>query len=81
MPRPCPRAPRAHRPRAGRLGALWEVYLLSLLLGLVNMFDNPARQTFVIEMVGKDDLPNAVSLNSIVMNGGPGHRTGHRWRV
>ena len=33
------------------------------------MFDNPARQTFVIEMVGKDDLPNAVSLNSIVMNG------------
>ena len=48
---------------------LWEVYLLSLLLGVVNMFDNPARQTFVIEMVGKDDLPNAVSLNSIVMNG------------
>jgi predicted MFS family arabinose efflux permease len=33
------------------------------------MFDNPARQTFVIEMVGKKDLPNAVSLNSIVMNG------------
>ena len=33
------------------------------------MFDNPARQTFVIEMVGKNDLTNAVSLNSIVMNG------------
>ena len=48
---------------------LWEVYLLSLLLGVVNMFDNPARQTFVIEMVGRNDLPNAVSLNSIVMNG------------
>ena len=48
---------------------LWEVYLLSLLLGVVNLFDNPARQTFVIEMVGKHDLPNAVSLNSIVMNG------------
>ena len=48
---------------------LWEVYLLSLLLGVVNMFDNPARQTFVIEMVGKNDLSNAVSLNSIVMNG------------
>ena len=48
---------------------LWEVYLLSLLLGVVNMFDNPARQTFVIEMVDRDDLPNAVSLNSIVMNG------------
>jgi MFS family permease len=48
---------------------LWEVYLLALLLGVVNLFDNPARQTFVIEMVGKADLPNAVSLNSIVMNG------------
>jgi MFS family permease len=48
---------------------LWEVYLLSLALGVVNMFDNPARQTFVIEMVGKNDLSNAVSLNSIVMNG------------
>jgi MFS family permease len=48
---------------------LWEVYLLALLLGVVNLFDNPARQTFVIEMVGKEDLPNAVSLNSIVMNG------------
>jgi len=48
---------------------LWEVYLLSLGLGVVNMFDNPARQTFVIEMVGRSDLPNAVSLNSIVMNG------------
>jgi len=48
---------------------LWEVYVLALLLGVVNLFDNPARQTFVIEMVGKADLPNAVSLNSIVMNG------------
>jgi MFS family permease len=48
---------------------LWEVYLLALGLGCVNLFDNPARQTFVIEMVGPDDLPNAVSLNSIVMNG------------
>jgi len=48
---------------------LSEVYLLSLFLGVVNMFDNPARQTFVIEMVGRDDLSNAVSLNSIVMNG------------
>ena len=48
---------------------LWEVYALSFALGVVNLFDNPARQTFVIEMVGKDDLANAVSLNSIVMNG------------
>jgi len=48
---------------------LWEVYLLSLLLGVVTLFDNPARQTFVIEMVGQGDLPNAVSLNSTIMNG------------
>jgi len=48
---------------------LWQVYLVATGLGFVNMFDNPARQTFVIEMVGKDDLPNAVSLNSVVMNG------------
>jgi MFS family permease len=47
---------------------LWEVYVLATCLGLVNLFDNPARQTFVSEMVGKDLLPNAVSLNSVVMN-------------
>ncbi len=48
---------------------LWQVFLLALLLGFVNLVDNPTRQSFVVEMVGKDDLPNAVSLNSIVMNG------------
>jgi MFS family permease len=48
---------------------LWEVYLLALLLGFVNAFDNPTRQSFVVEMVGRDHLANAVSLNSIVMNG------------
>ena len=47
---------------------LWHVYLLAGLLGVVNLFDNPARQTFMIEMVGRDDLPNAVSLNASVMN-------------
>ena len=47
---------------------LWQVYLLAFCLGLMNLFDNPARQTFVFEMVGKEDLPNAVSLNSVVMN-------------
>ncbi|HEX4244397.1 MAG TPA: MFS transporter [Acidimicrobiales bacterium] len=47
---------------------LWQVFLLAFLLGVTNLFDNPARQTFVFEMVGKDDLPNAVSLNSVVMN-------------
>jgi len=44
------------------------VFALSALLGVVNLFDNPARQTFVSEMVGRDLLPNAVSLNSVVMN-------------
>ena len=48
---------------------LWQVYLLAGLLGVVNLFDNPARQTFMIEMVGRDDLPNAVSLNAALMNG------------
>ncbi len=47
---------------------LWQVYLMATLLGVVNLFDNPARQTFMIEMVGRDDLPNAVSLNSVIMN-------------
>jgi MFS family permease len=44
------------------------VYAFSLLLGFVNALDNPARQTFVMEMVGRDDLPNAIALNSVVMN-------------
>ncbi|HMD44924.1 MAG TPA: MFS transporter [Acidimicrobiales bacterium] len=48
---------------------LWQVYLLAGLLGVVNLFDNPARQTFVPEMVGPELVPNAVSLNSVVMNG------------
>jgi MFS family permease len=47
---------------------LWQVYLLATLLGIVNVFDNPTRQTFVMEMVGRDELPNAVSLNTVVMN-------------
>jgi MFS family permease len=47
---------------------LWQVYLMASLLGVVNLFDNPARQTFMIEMVGRDDLPNAVSLNATLMN-------------
>jgi MFS family permease len=55
---------------------LTDVYVLAGLLGVVNLFDNPARQTFVSEMVGRTLLPNAVSLNSVVMNGarviGPG---------
>ncbi|MFH8678197.1 MFS transporter [Streptomyces lydicus] len=43
---------------------VWHVYLVALLLGLATVVDNPARQAFVSEMVGQDDLRNAVSLNS-----------------
>jgi MFS family permease len=48
---------------------LWQVYALATGLGFVNLFDNPARQTFVFELVGPDLLPNAVSLNSVLING------------
>jgi MFS family permease len=47
---------------------LWHVYLLALLLGLVNAVDMPTRQAFVSEMVSKDHLLNAVSLNSVQFN-------------
>jgi MFS family permease len=47
---------------------LWIVYVLALALGFVNVFDNPARQSFISEMVSKKDLPNAVLLNSVAMN-------------
>ena len=47
---------------------LWIVYLLALSLGFVNVFDNPARQSFISELVSPGDLPNAVTLNSVAMN-------------
>jgi MFS family permease len=48
---------------------LWMVLVLALLLGVVNLIDMPARQSFIIEMVGAEDVANAVSLNSVVVNG------------
>jgi len=48
---------------------LWMMYLLAFCMGTVNAFDVPGRQTFVFEMVGPDSLSNAVTLNSVVMNG------------
>jgi len=48
---------------------LWHVYALALVLGVANAFELPTRQAFVIEMVGKDDLLNAVALNSGMFNG------------
>lgn len=46
------------------------VFVLAFLLGIVNLFDVPARQSFVQEMVGRELLANAVSLNSALMNSG-----------
>jgi MFS family permease len=47
---------------------LWEIGVLAALLGLNNAFENPARQSFMLEMVGAEDLRNAVSLNSVLVN-------------
>ncbi len=47
---------------------MWIVYLLAIALGAVNVFDNPARQSFISEMVPPEDLPNAVTLNSVAVN-------------
>lgn len=48
---------------------VWHVFTVAALLGTVNAFDIPARQAFVVEMVGRDDLPNAIALNSSMFNG------------
>ncbi|HEY5335575.1 MAG TPA: MFS transporter, partial [Mycobacteriales bacterium] len=45
-----------------------EIFVLAFLLGLNNCFENPARQSFVLEMVGPRDLRNAVTLNSVLVN-------------
>lgn len=47
---------------------IWMVYVLALCLGLVTAVDNPTRQTFIFEMVGKDHIKNAVSLNAVMVN-------------
>ena len=49
---------------------LWQVYVFAFLLGCVSAFDAPARQTFVAELVGEEDLSNAVALNSTSFNAG-----------
>jgi MFS family permease len=47
---------------------IWMVYITAVFLGIIKVFDNPTRQTFVREMVGRELLPNAVSLNSTEFN-------------
>ncbi len=47
----------------------WHVAVLASLYGLANTFDMPTRQSFIVEMVGKDDLMSAIALNSAIFNG------------
>lgn len=49
--------------------AVWQVALLAAVLGTVNSFDMPARQSFIFEMVGKGNLTNAIALNSAAFHG------------
>jgi len=46
-----------------------EIFILAALLGVVNAFDMPGRQSFLVDMVGKEDLMNAIALNSSMFNG------------
>lgn len=48
---------------------VWHVVALSAALGVVNAFDGPGRQAFVVEMVGRDELANGIALNSMMFNG------------
>src|SRR5205085_3489056 len=47
----------------------WHIFALAALLGVANAFDIPARQAFVVDMVGREDLINAIALNSSIVNG------------
>ena len=48
---------------------VWHIFILAALLGVVNAFDIPGRQSFLVDMVGRDDLMNAIALNSSMFNG------------
>jgi len=47
----------------------WQLIVIAFFVGIVNAFDVPIRQAFFVHMVGKDDLPNAIALNSSIFNG------------
>jgi len=53
---------------SGRI-QVWHIVGLAVALGVVNAFDGPARQAFVVEMVGREDLTNAIAVNSMIFNG------------
>jgi len=48
---------------------LWHVYVLATIQGIITAIDNPVRQSFVVELVGREHLINAVALNSMLFNG------------
>jgi MFS family permease len=48
---------------------VWHLVFIAFLVGVVNAFDVPIRQAFLVQMVGKEDLPNAIALNSSIFNG------------
>ncbi len=48
---------------------VWHLLVIALLVGIVNAFDVPIRQSFFVHMVGQEDLPNAIALNSSIFNG------------
>jgi MFS family permease len=48
---------------------VWHLIAVTFLVGIVNAFDVPIRQAFFVHMVGRDDLPNAIALNSSIFNG------------
>ena len=48
---------------------VWQIFVLAALLGVVNAFDIPGRQAFIMDMVGREDLMNAIALNSSMFNG------------
>src|SRR5439155_17387634 len=47
----------------------WHIFVLAMLLGVVNAFDMPTRQAFLVQMVEREDLINAIALNSSAFNG------------
>jgi MFS family permease len=54
---------------ASETAQVWQVLVLAFLLGIIGVIDMPTRQSFVIEMVGRDDVVSAVALNSALVNG------------
>jgi MFS family permease len=53
----------------GHIIETWQLIFIAFLVGIINAFDVPIRQAFFVHMVQKDDLPNAIALNSSIFNG------------